>query len=140
LDLERLVQRAPRETQAHPFNTRSWEVREAGQAHWNAPLPAPQAPPVPFAFLGQLIEEGRVTVFPTNGDRNWVVRVGDTIDGAYRVEAIADRTLTLTYLALETRQELTIGRAAGAHVSRRSTYYARAPVLRFRHNQTQTDA
>ena len=111
LDLERLVQRAPRETQADPFNTRSWEAREAGQARWNAPPLAPQAPPLPFAFLGQLIEEGRVTVFLANGDRNWVVRVGDTIDGAYRVEAIADRTMTLTYLALETRQELAIGHA-----------------------------
>ena len=39
------------------------------------------------------------------------MRAGDTIDGAYRVEAIADRTLTLTYLALETRQELAIGHA-----------------------------
>jgi len=111
LDLERLVQRAPRETQADPFNTRSWEAREAEQAHWNAPPPARQAPPLPFAFLGRLIEEGRVTVFLTDGDRNWVVRAGDTIDGAYRVEAIADRTMTLTYLALETRQELAIGHA-----------------------------
>jgi hypothetical protein len=28
----------------------------------------------------------------------------------------------------------------GTHASRRSTYYARALVFRFRHNQTQTDA
>ncbi|MGH8701652.1 MAG: cohesin domain-containing protein [Burkholderiales bacterium] len=115
LELERLGQRAQRDTHTGLVNARSWEALEPEEARRNAPLPAPppapQAPPLPFAFLGQLVEEGRVTVFLTNGDRNWVVREGDTIDGAYRVEAIADRTMTLTYLALNTRQELAIGSA-----------------------------
>ena len=66
---------------------------------------------MPFAYLGKLIDAGRITVFLSNGDRNWVVRSGDTIDGAYRVEAIGDRTMTLTYLALGIRQELGIGAA-----------------------------
>jgi hypothetical protein len=124
LELERLGQRAQGETRTGLVSARSWEALEPEEARRNPPLPAPlrapQAPPLPFAFLGQLVEEGRVTVFLTNGDRNWVVRAGDTIDGAYRVEAIADKTMTLTYLALNTRQELAIGgappylRSAGA--------------------------
>jgi hypothetical protein len=68
---------------------------------------------LPFAYLGKLIDADKVSVFLTSGDRNWVVRSGDTIDGAYRVEAIGDRTMTFTYLALDIRQELGIGAAPG---------------------------
>jgi len=74
----------------------------------------PQPPPLALFYLGKLIEADRTTVFLAGGSRNWAVRVGDTIDGAYRVEAIGDRTITLTYLALGTRQELEIGTAPGA--------------------------
>jgi hypothetical protein len=77
------------------------------------PLPPPHAPPLPFAYLGKLIDVDGIIVFLTNGNRNWVVRSGDTIDGAYRVEAIGDRTMTLIYLALDIQQELAIGAAPG---------------------------
>jgi hypothetical protein len=110
--LERLGERTQRGTEGDPFNAlAAEEVRRA------APLPAlppaPQAPPLPFAYLGKLVDADRIIVFLTNGNRNWVVRSGDTIDGTYRVEAIGDRTMTLTYLALDIRQELGIGAAPG---------------------------
>ncbi len=110
LALERLGERTQRGTEGDPFNAlAAEEVRRA--APLLAPPPAPQAPPLPFAFLGKLIDADKVSVFLTSGDRNWVVRSGDTIDGAYRVEAIGDRTMTFTYLALDIRQELGIGAA-----------------------------
>jgi len=110
LELERLAQRAQRETESDLFNAlAAEEVRR--NAPPPPPAPPPQAPPLPFAYLGKLIDAGRITVFLSNGDRNWVVRSGDTIDGAYRVEAIEDRTMTFTYLALGIRQELGIGAA-----------------------------
>src|SRR3990172_2110113 len=110
LPLERLGERTQRGTEGDPFNALvAEEMRRA--APLPAPPPAPQAPPLPFAFLGKLIDADNVTVFLTRGDRNWVVRSGDTIDGTYRVEAIGDRTMTFTYLALDIRQELGIGAA-----------------------------
>jgi len=60
-----------------------------------------------------MVDGKRVAVFLTNGngDRTWVVRVGDLIEDVYRVEAIRDAAMTLTYLPLYVRQELALGGA-----------------------------
>jgi len=60
-----------------------------------------------------MVDGKRVSVFLTNGngDRTWIVRVGDLIEDVYRVEAIRDSALTLTYLPLYVRQELALGGA-----------------------------
>ena len=113
VDMRRLAERAQRETGTDPFHGLAVE-----EARRNTPPPPPppppQAPPLRFAFLGKLIEADRVTVFLTNGERNWVVRAGDTIDGEYRVETIDDPVMTLTYLALRLPQTLAIGEAPSA--------------------------
>jgi hypothetical protein len=112
LALERLAQREQRGTEGDPFNSlAAEEMRRAAVPP--APPPAPQAPPLPFSYLGKLVDGGKAVVFLASGDRNWAVRSGDTIDGSYRVDAIGDGTMTLTYLALDVRQELAIGVAAG---------------------------
>ena len=112
LELERLGRRTQRETQRDLFDGLAGE--EARRAAPPPPPPAaPRAPPVPFTYLGKLIEADRITVFLTDGNRNWAVRPDDTIDGAYRVDAIGDRAITLTYLALDVRQEVAIGTAPG---------------------------
>ena len=111
LKLERLALRAQRDTDADPFNARSWEALAAEEPRRNAPPPPPppRAPPLPFRFMGKLIDGDGVAVFLTTGERNWVVRAGDTIDGTYRVQAIGEQKMTLTYLALQIPQELAIG-------------------------------
>ena len=112
LALERLAGRAQRETAGDLFNGLAAEEERRNVPPPPPPAP-PRAPPLRFTYLGKLIDQGGVTVFLTNGDRNWLVRAGDKIDGAYRVEAIGDRTMTLAYLALDIRQELEIGAAPG---------------------------
>lgn len=74
-----------------------------------APPPAPSAPPLPFVYMGKLLSTEDISVFLIYGERNLVVREGDTIDSVYRVERIAESTLTLTYLPLNQRQTLIIG-------------------------------
>jgi hypothetical protein len=110
--LERLAGRAQRGAEGDLFNGLATEEARRGAP---PPVPAapPQAPPLPFSYLGKLIDAERITVFLFNGNRTWAVGSGDTIDGAYRVDAIGDRTMTLTYLALGIRQELEIGGAPG---------------------------
>ncbi len=78
------------------------------------PPPPPQAPPLPFRYLGKLIEDGRTTAFIVSGERNLIVREGDTLQGAYRVERIEDQSMTFTYLPLKQSQMLSFNRPAAA--------------------------
>lgn len=75
------------------------------------PTGPPPPPPLPFAYMGKMLDDGEIVVFLTRGDRNYVVRKGATIDGQYRVDAIHDRTMVLTYLPAKAKQSLTIGSA-----------------------------
>ena len=129
LELERLTLRTQRDTGPDPFNARSWDALATEEAGRDAPppqVPPPQAPPLPFTFLGKLIDGEHITVFLTAGDRNWVVRAGDTIDGAYRVEAIGDEKMTLTHLALGIPRELAIGERTPRPEARRAASVAEA--------------
>ncbi len=73
------------------------------------PEPAPPtAPPLPFQVLGRAIEDGKVTLFLRWGERNILARVGDTVEGQYRLESEDGRTLHVRYLPLDQLQSLTI--------------------------------
>jgi hypothetical protein len=77
-----------------------------------AQLPAaPVAPPMPFAYMGKMLDEesGKLVLYLSKGDVPYVVTVGEVIDGMYRIEAASETELTLIYLPLNTRQKLIIG-------------------------------
>jgi hypothetical protein len=98
-----------------PFQARSWAPPPEPEANRRRlPPPPPQAPPLPFAYLGKLVEDATTTVFLARQDRNYVVRAGDTIDGTYRVERIGDDGLVVTYLPLKIQQTLPFGEAGAA--------------------------
>ena len=73
------------------------------------PPPPPSAPPLPFTFIGKSVADGAWEVYLARGDRTYVVRDKTVIDGTWRVDAIAPPMLTLTYLPLNTVQQLNIG-------------------------------
>jgi hypothetical protein len=73
------------------------------------PPPPPSAPPLPFTFIGKSVADGAWEIYLARGDRTYVVRDKTVIDGIYRVDAIAPPVLTLTYLPLNTVQQLNIG-------------------------------
>jgi len=76
------------------------------------PPPAPpQAPPLPFSFLGKIIEGKQWTVFLSQQDRTHAVVVGDVIGHEYKVESIVPPLITLSYLPLKQTQSLSIGLA-----------------------------
>lgn len=75
------------------------------------PPPPPTAPPLPFVYLGKKMEDGKWEVYLSRGERVYIVRMQDVIDGFYRVESIQPPTLTLTYLPLSQTQTLAIGEA-----------------------------
>lgn len=69
------------------------------------PPAKPAAPPLPFAYLGKLIEDGKLAVFLSRGEENLSVRVGDTV-GEYRIDAVTENEIRFTYLPLKTKQSL----------------------------------
>jgi hypothetical protein len=93
-----------------------------GSQNWNPPPPPPQkevaiitpppapvAPPLPFTLIGKSVGAGVYEVYLARGDQVYLVREKTTIDGTYRVDKIVPPMLTLTYLPLNTVQQLNIG-------------------------------
>ena len=74
------------------------------------PPPPPVAPPLPYVFIGKLVEGDVTTVFLAKEDRNFAVKAGETLEGTYRIDEIRGDLMTLTYLPLSQKQSLPIGR------------------------------
>lgn len=74
------------------------------------PLP-PQAPPLPFRFLGRYKDAGQSVIFLQYNDQSLVVRQGDTLGEQYKVEQLDGATLSLRYLPLNQMQSLDLGPA-----------------------------
>ncbi|MEM5405489.1 hypothetical protein [Paraburkholderia unamae] len=95
-----------------PFTASSWLPPPPVEAP-AAPVqpPPPTAPPVPFAYVGQLdARAAKPQVFLTNGDQLLIVSPGDVIDNQYRVESVSESDVVLTYLPLHERQVVAIPR------------------------------
>lgn len=111
LDLTRLGPRASNASRTDLFAAVDWERKvQEEEVRRNPPRPVPppppQAPPLPFRYLGKMMEDGRTTAFIVSGERNLIVREGDTVQDAYRVERIDDQAMTFTYLPLKQSQVL----------------------------------
>lgn len=83
------------------IRTKPSAVREA-----IAPPPQPVAPPMPFQYVGQIEGREGPTVLLSRGEESFSVKAGEPIDNDYRLESVADETLTIVYLPLNERQTL----------------------------------
>ena len=73
------------------------------------PPPKPTAPPLPFTYLGKMLDGGVWEAYLARGDETFVVREHAAVDANYRVETIAPPTMTIIYLPLKQTQTLSIG-------------------------------
>lgn len=110
---------------ANPFGAISWQPAPAAKAladapaaappallaPASAPAPAPVAPPLPFRFLGRYGDGQVQSVMLVKGERLYLARPGDTIDGAYRIDAVTAQSVELTYLPMQLKQSLGTGDA-----------------------------
>lgn len=87
-----------------PFRNKSWYV-----APPPPPPPKPTAPPLPFQFLGKLVESGETRVFLNYQGAHLIAKAGDVINGQYRVEEIVGNSMTFVYQPLKETQVLVIG-------------------------------
>jgi len=94
--------------QAQLFGPQSWQppapTRSAAPA-------APQVPAMPYRYAGKVLHEGQTKVFLAKGEKVFSVRTGDTLDGAYRVQSIANDKITLVYLPLGRTQTIPVNSA-----------------------------
>ena len=71
---------------------------------------APTAPPLPYTFVGSYDDGSHSTVyFITRDERVYDVRLGDTVDQTYTVDAVENGQLMFTYKPMSVRQSLPIG-------------------------------
>ncbi len=82
---------------------------DAGAQERFAPLSASPAPPsaapaLPFRYVGQLSQNGRLEVLLMRGAELHSVAAGETVDGEYRVDSITQSTIVFTYLPLKLKQ------------------------------------
>ena len=91
------------------FGFRSWApsrpVVRAGPA---AAPAAPTPPPMPYRIAGQVVHDGTARVVLARDDRVLTVREGEMLDDNYRVESIRADGVTLVYLPLGVREQLTV--------------------------------
>jgi hypothetical protein len=111
LELEKLARRADEAPQGEqsidPFAPRSFSAPAAAHAggNGNGKPAKPVAPPLPFRYLGKMLEDGKLSVFLANGEESLSVHAGQRI-GDYRVDKVTDAEVVFTYLPLKTKQSL----------------------------------
>ncbi len=92
--------------------------------------PAPTAPPVPYRFAGRVLKGAEEEVLVSKGELVFPVKVGDTLDGAYKVESISAERIELVYLPLGTADRIVVTSAleAGRAPSTLAAVSAPAPA------------
>jgi hypothetical protein len=101
--------RAP-QAKAGLFDSVSWRP-PAPPAPPPPPPPKPTAPPFPYTYVGGLLDNNVRTAFFEKGERVVALKAGDTVEGVYRVDQMTDQNMQLTYLPLEQRMTVPLGRA-----------------------------
>lgn len=76
------------------------------------PAPKPVAPPFPYVFTGGMRDashEGHTVLFISQGERNFIVRKGETVGAQYRLDDIGETEAVFTYLPLQEKQRMAFG-------------------------------
>jgi hypothetical protein len=106
LDLDKLALRneetAKTDKALDPFAPRSFSTLIPAQP---GKPEKPVAPPLPFRYLGKMLDEGKLSVFLANGDESLSVSAGQRI-GEYRVDKVTESEVVFTYLPLKQKQSL----------------------------------
>ena len=101
-----------------PFAPRDWLPPTAPVASVPAPVavtvapPLPQAPagppPLPYQFMGRLNDGDRQMVYLSKGDQPLVARIGETLEGTYKVLGIEPGRIDFEYTPTGERQSLNL--------------------------------
>lgn len=118
--IEALLPREPQasaalQPRADLFATPAWRRPAAPPAAAAAapasapPPPPPQAPPLPYRVIGRKFDGSTWELFLGRDDTPFVVREGDTLEAAWRLQKIAPPLATFRHLATGQERSLEIG-------------------------------
>jgi hypothetical protein len=68
-------------------------------------------PPLPFTYLGRVVENGRERIFLASAQKNYLAQRGDVLENDYRIDRINEHQILFTYLPLKIGQTLETGAA-----------------------------
>jgi Tfp pilus assembly protein PilP len=105
IDLARLQRPEPTVPQNDPFARNFGQPKPAQVSNAAPVVQKPVAPPLPFRYSGRLTENGKTEVFVMRGEELIAVAAGQQI-GDYKVEQVADTSISFTYLPMKMRQTL----------------------------------
>lgn len=114
LDLERLkrpkMENAPQDLFAPRSSFQAPAAPQTAVATATTPAlsPPPSAPPLPFKYLGRMVDGGKVVVFLERNQDSLSAAAGDTLDNIYQVESIGESAVHFVYLPLGAKQALGI--------------------------------
>ena len=103
IDLDKLRRAEATTPQNDPF-ARNFAQEKEKPAQVNV-VEKPVAPPLPFQYFGRLTENGKTEVFVMRGDELITIAAGQKL-GDYRVDKVADASISFTYLPLKMKQTL----------------------------------
>lgn len=110
----------PRSGKSDPFAPRQWRAAPPVAVAPTVPVaPAPaampalqptlhKAPTMPYKFVGQMDDGGRVVVYLSRGEQVLLARLGEIVEGEYKVVSITPSEVTFEYLPAGTTQILSI--------------------------------
>ncbi len=105
IDLGKLRRGEANLPQNDPFARHFGPPEKPAQAAKAAAVEKPAVPPLPFQYFGRLTENGKTEVYVMRGEELITLAPGQKI-GDYRVEQIADASISFTYLPLKMKQTL----------------------------------
>jgi hypothetical protein len=105
IDLAKLDDRVDEGAKTDAFAPRNFSPVIPPHTAGAGPAGKPEAPPLPFRYLGKMVEDGKLSVFLANGDESITVHAGTRI-GDYRIDKITEAEIRFTFLPLKTKQSL----------------------------------
>lgn len=97
-------------SRANLFPEQTWFVAPpAPPPPSDVPSPPPQAPALPYSYMGRWQEAGQTTYYLARGALPVSVRAGQVLDGVWRLEPVTGNQLNFTYLPLDQTRSLRTG-------------------------------
>lgn len=102
IDLAKLEARIDEGAKVDAFAPRNFSPVVPPQ---EGPTAKREAPPLPFRYLGKMLDGDKLAVFLGNGAESYTVTEGERV-GDYRIDKITEAEIRFTYLPMKTKQAL----------------------------------